>query len=166
MGDNLSVLTENDLRFTVLPNPFMGSGNRKLFGLWKNNENLIIGEQLQPVSFLRWDEGAVSEPVLYTLPQNDTEAVSFNVYMGGDHAETVLDTGRPELPDLLIFGDSFTNPLETLLYTGFNVTRCLDLRTYTEMGILAYIEAYKPDVVICVRDDSSYLSSEGNGAIS
>jgi hypothetical protein len=47
---------------------------------------------------------------------------------------------------LLIFGDFFTNPLETLFYTGFNVTRCVDFRYYTEMGVLSYIQKYKPDM--------------------
>ena len=82
-----------------------------------------------------------------------------------DKAETILRTGRPELPNLLIFGDSFTNPLETLFYTGFNETRSLDLRYYDRKGILEYLEEYRPDVVICIRDDTAYLSTEGNGNI-
>ena len=82
-----------------------------------------------------------------------------------DKAETILRTDRPELPNLLIFGDSFTNPLETLFYTGFNETRSLDLRYYDQKGILEYLEEYRPDVVICIRDDTAYLSTEGNGNI-
>ena len=91
--------------------------------------------------------------------------MDYNIYMGGDIPETVLQTHRPELPNLLIFGDSFTNPLETMLYTGFHETRCLDLRYYQDKSILDYVRTYQPEIVLCVRDDTAYLSTEGNGAI-
>ena len=113
--------------------------------------------------FTRTDNGAAVPATLYTLPEEGS-VVDYNIYMGGDIAETVLQTDRPELPDLLIFGDSFTNPLETLLYTGFNETRCLDLRYY-QGSLLDYVRTYQPDVVLCVRDDTAYLSPEGNGTI-
>ena len=105
------------------------------------------------------------EAALYDLPDNETQTVTYNVYMGGDIAETVIQTNRPDLPSLLIFGDSFTNPLETLFYTAFNETRALDLRYYTEQTIQAYISAYQPDLVLCIRDNTAYLTAEGNGAI-
>ena len=89
---------------------------------------------------------------------------TYNLYMGGDFGETILETNRPELPDVLIFGDSFTNPLETLFYTGFDETRSLDLR-YNDVSLLDYVAEHRPDVVLCVRDDTSYLSAEGNGRI-
>ncbi len=33
-------------------------------------------------------------------------------------------------------------------------------------NLLDYIKEYQPDVVITVRDESVYLTQEGNGAIS
>ena len=39
-------------------------------------------------------------------------------------------------------------------------------RHYSEKNLLDYIKEYQPDVVITVRDESVYLSQEGNGAIS
>ena len=51
----------------------------------------------------------------------------------------------------------------TLLYASFNETRSVDLRHYTDMTIRAYIDRYQPDVVIYVRDETTYFSTEGNG---
>ena len=99
------------------------------------------------------------------LPDSEATFAQYNAYMGGDKAETVIQTNRPELPDCLIFGDSFTNALETFLYTSFDETRSLDLRHYTEMGILEYVQTYQPDVVICMQNDTVYLLPEGNGVI-
>ncbi len=162
-GWDLPVLEEQDLTFQALDAPFLGSRNRKLYGLWTGSESAVIGIQRDPVPFTRTDNGAAVPATLYTLPEEGS-VVDYNIYMGGDIAETVLQTDRPELPDLLIFGDSFTNPLETLLYTGFNETRCLDLRYY-QGSLLDYVRTYQPDVVLCVRDDTAYLSPEGNGTI-
>ena len=164
-GWNLPVLTEEELTIVPAPNPFLGSRNRKLYGLWTGAEKLSIGVQAAPVPFARTDNGAPVPATLYELPEDPAAEVTYDVYMGGDKAETILRTDRPELPNLLIFGDSFTNPLETLFYTGFNETRSLDLRYYDQKGILEYLEEYRPDVVICIRDDTAYLSTEGNGNI-
>ena len=85
--------------------------------------------------------------------------------MGGDYGETVLETHRPELPKLLIFGDSFTNALETLLYASFDETRSMDLRHYHGGSLRDYIADYRPDVVLCVLNDSFYYTTAGNGAV-
>lgn len=162
---DLPVLRRDEVTIRALENPFLGSRNRKLYGRWIGEEHLLIGEQADPVPFVRLDNGGEVEPTLYTLPDNVTADVTYDIFMGGDKAETILRTDRPELPNLLIFGDSFTNPLETLFYTGFNETRSLDLRHYSAMGILEYLEEYQPDVVLCIRDDTAYLSTDGNGNI-
>ena len=85
--------------------------------------------------------------------------------MGGDFGETILETNRPNLPDALIFGDSFTNALETLLYASFDETRILDLRHYTEKSLKDYISEYQPDIVLCVQNDTFYYTATGNGAV-
>ena len=85
------------------------------------------------------------------------------MYMGGDFGETILETNRPELPSILIYGDSFTNPVEALLWPNFNETRSLDFRYYTGKTLTEYITEYKPDYVICIRDESTYLNDVGNG---
>jgi len=165
-GLDLRILTEDDLEFAVLPNPCLGSSNRKIYGLWRGEDKLETAVLKSPIPFTRKDNGVPAGPVLYYLPKNEQETISYSLYMGGDIAETVIETNRPELPNALLFGDSFTNPLETLVWASFNETRCLDMRNYTALSIREYIELYKPDVVVCVRDESVYLLSSGNGDVS
>lgn len=162
-GTQLAVLSEQDLIFTTLPNPYLGSSLRKLYGIWENEEKATIATLVKEIPFTRIDNGQTVPSTLYAMPSTDTEYVTYNIYMGGDVAETILDTGRDDLPKLLLFGDSFSNPLETLLYASFGETRCLDLRYYTEKSLLDYIAEYQPDVVICVRDSTTYYSTTGNG---
>ncbi len=102
------------------------------------------------------DNGQEVEPTVLRLPENDTAPVEYLVYMGGDKGETILRTDRPELPKVLIFGDSFTNALETLLYPSFDEMRSLDLRHYNAKTLWEYIEEYQPDIVLDIRDDSSW----------
>jgi len=164
-GMEVPVLAETDFTWNALPNPFLGSLNRKLMGMWDTEEPLWIYELKDPIPFSRFDNGVQVEASVFTLPETDSSLVQYTVYMGGDQAETVIRTDRPELPDCLIFGDSFTNTLETFLYTSFDETRCVDLRHYDEMGILEYVQTYQPDVVICMQNDTVYLLQEGNGLI-
>lgn len=164
-GWQLPVLTEEDLDFVELPNPYIGSRNRKLYNLWPNGEKAVMCVQKAPVPFARTDNGQPSEKPLFVLPAADYLPTTYNLYMGGDFGETVLETGRPELPDVLIFGDSFTNALETLLYASFDETRILDLRHYTDKSLKDYIAEYRPDLVLCVQNDTFYYTATGNGAV-
>lgn len=164
-GLGLIGVKENDLTLTFLPNPYLGSRSRRLCGLWESDEAVVIGELKTPIPFTRTDNGEAIPAALYTLPATETEPVGFTTYMGGDISETIIRTDRPELPNALIFGDSFTDPFETVFWTGFNETRALDLRGYTVKTLEEYIAEYKPDVVICIRDDTMYTSTEGNGNI-
>ena len=65
----------------------------------------------------------------------------YSLYMGGDVGETVIETGRPDLPSILIYGDSFTNPVECLAYYSFDEMRSIDLRHYKDMTLADYIQA-------------------------
>lgn len=163
-GWDLAVLTEEDIDFVELPNPYIGSRNRKLYNLWENQDKAIILSET-PVSFTRTDNGQPSTKPLYVTPALDYMPTTYNLYMGGDFAETVLETNRPDLPDVLIFGDSFTNALETLLYTAFDETRILDLRHYKEQSLKDYIAAYQPDIVLCIQNDTFYYTAGGNSAV-
>ncbi len=162
-GWDLPVTSPEDLELTALPNPFLGSQNRKLYGLWPTEERLVVGTLKTPIPFTRKDNGQEVASTLYDIPEDPREWVTYNVYMGGDVAETVIETNRPQLPKCLIWGDSFTNALETLLWTSFDETRSLDLRHYTGKTLSEYIAEYQPDVILCLRDDSSYTSLIGNG---
>ena len=109
----LTVLRESDLVFHEEPGPFYGSYNRKIFNLQKTQEKLDWAEPAAPIPFTRTDNGKQVEPTVFTPREGNA---SYGSYMDGDIGETILDTGREELPTVLIFGDSFTNPVETLLY--------------------------------------------------
>ena len=164
-GSDLPVLTEEDFTFRELPNPYIGSRNRKLYNLWPNEDRAVIAEVKDPVAYTRYDNGEPSDKPLYVLPTAEDLPTTYNLYMGGDFGETILETNRPELPDVLVFGDSFTNALETLLYTSFDEMRSLDLRHYTDKTLRDYITDYQPDIVICVMNDTFYYTPTGNGDV-
>lgn len=161
---SLTVLDEDSLVRETLPNPYLGSRARKVFGLWETDEKLEIGLPSQPIPFTRTDNGQEVPATVYTLPGNDTDEVAYAAYMGGDIAETVIDTGRDELPSLLIYGDSFTNPVEGLMYYSFDEMRTIDLRHYKDMTLADYIALYQPDAVVGIRDYESLLSTDYNGS--
>lgn len=152
-----------DVAFSALPNPYMGSRTRKLLGLRGNEEKLLTAAFREDIPFTRFDNGGEVAATVYALPATDTEPLTYGLYMGGDIAETVIRTERPSLPSVLIFGDSFTNPVESLAYYSFDELRSVDLRHYTAQSLSNYIAAYKPDVVLCIRDYQSLLSREYNG---
>ncbi|MCL2030441.1 MAG: hypothetical protein FWG93_02740 [Oscillospiraceae bacterium] len=164
-GIRLNAPSADDLVISALPNEVLGSRGRRLFGLSPVEDRLEVFEFRRPVPFRRADNGAVSESAVLKLPRTPEEFTSYSVYMGGDVAETVIQTDRAGLPRALIYGDSHTNILEALLYPCFDEQRSLDLRHYTETGILSYIERHRPDIVILVRDDRSYLGEDGNGKV-
>ncbi len=162
LGLELPVLLEEDMRYVALPNPVYGSRSRQLYNA------VDVGDQIEiyegpDLPFDRWDEGVKTDSTVFSLPENETDPAAYSIYMGGDKAETRIDTHRPDLPRVLVFGDSFTNAIETFLYRSFGEMRSIDLRYYTEKMLSEYIADYQPDVVLCIRDDLSYLSAEGNG---
>ena len=62
-----------------------------------------------------------------------------------------------------VYGDSFTNAVECVLYYGFNQMRSLDFRYYTEMSLGEYIETWQPDYVVCIRDYEQLANPTFNG---
>lgn len=156
----LTVLREADLVFHEEPGPFYGSYNRKIFNLQETQEKLVWAEPAVPVAFTRTDNGEAVAPTVFTPRDGNA---SYGSYMDGDIGETILDTGRDDLPSVLIFGDSFTNPVEGLLYYSFDEMRALDLRYYEEMTLFEYIETHQPDYVIALRDRMQYHQTAGNG---
>lgn len=152
-----------ELIFREVEKPFYGSRNRKLYNAFPSDEKLMIGEPVEPVHFSRSDNGSTVYPAVYNIPPDEDEPITYAAYMAADVAETVISTGRKNLPNILIFGDSFTNPIESVLYLNSNRMHSLDLRHYTEMTLFEYIQKHKPDIVICVRDNTNYWTADGNG---
>ena len=161
-GLGLRVYSEADLTLETLENPVLGSLDRKLFGLYGTQERLVLPHLNESIPFTRTDNGESVAAELFDIPA-DGELAAYGVYMGGDVGETVIDTDRPELPSLLLWGDSYSNAMETLLWASFDETRYLDYRYFDGSSLSEYIERYKPDVVVCIRDDLSILNSDGNG---
>ncbi|MCQ4923067.1 DHHW family protein [Tissierella carlieri] len=149
-----------ELDIVTLDKPILGSRNRQLYFLHPTDEKVSIAYPRTPIDYEKYTNG-VLDPKLYYI--NNDENPSYNIYMGGDQKEIIIDTNREDLPNLLIFGDSFTNALEPLLYYHFNETRILDLRHYKEMNLYEYIDLHKPTVVLMIRDDLNYGNPEGNG---
>jgi hypothetical protein len=157
-------LAESELDIQTLPNPFVGSFNRKLAMAFPETQKITIATPKVPIPYTRTQDGKPSQ----SLFKNHAPGVgvSYRIYDQGDLAEIVVDTERPDLPSLLLVGDSFANPIETLIWTGFDESRYLDLRHYTQMSLYAYVEKYKPDVVITLVRDERYLYRLGNGLFS
>lgn len=164
-GLDIPVLREEDVEFRTLTNPYLGSRSRKLYDRWANDAHAVMGQLHDPIPFTRRDNGLEVADSVYAMPENGTRRNTYDFYMGGDKGETVIETNRPALPNALIFGDSFTNALETLAYASFNETRSLDLRHYTEKALRDYLAEYQPDVVICVKNDTFFYAEDGNNLV-
>ena len=164
LGLDLTILDGDSLTVETLPNPYLGSRGRKIFGLENCGEYLTIGLPKNPIPFTRADNGAETAAAVYAMPATDTENVLYSLYMGGDVGETVIETNRPGLPSILIYGDSFTNPVECLAYYSFDEMRSIDLRHYKDMTLADYIQTYQPDIVVGIRDYEALLSTGFNGS--
>ncbi|BAH05396.1 DHHW family protein [Clostridium kluyveri] len=158
----LSTLKYNDFKVITLNNTFIGSRNNQLYELFKNNDKLQIAYPKKTINYKKYESGS-SDNKLYYIPSDPKEPVTYSVYMGGDKPETIIKTNRNYLDNILIFGDSYTNAVEPLLYLNFNETRILDLRYYNKKSLYEYIEGYKPKLVVMIRDDGSYTLESGNG---
>lgn len=159
IGNPLSL---DELYIQDIIHPILGSRNRQIYYLKETNEKITIGNFKNPISYTKYVNGIEDNRLYY---YNENERPTYSTYMDGDKAEIVIETHRPELPNLLIFGDSFTNALEPLLFYHFNETRILDLRHYTEMNICDYIDIHTPDIVLTLRESLYFGSTEGNGNI-
>lgn len=92
-----------DVTFSALPNPYMGSRTRKLLGLRGNDEKLLTAAFREDIPFTRFDNGGEVAATVYTLPATDTEPLTYELYMGGDHRRDVHPHGpllAPHRPHL------------------------------------------------------------------
>ena len=70
----------------------------------------------------------------------------------GDCANTVIDTERDQLPNILFVGLSYTNALEIMSIYNFNEMHSIDPRHY-EGNLSEYIRDHNFDYVVVVRND-------------
>ncbi len=159
----LSVPQKEDFVFEELVNPYLGSRGRKLCGIFSSDEHLWRIDPGESIPFRRSMGDMVLAETVYSLPTYEWEELLYTMYMGGDLSETCIETNREALPTVLVYGDSFTNALECVLWTGFDTMYSYDFRHYNKQTLNELIEAYKPDVVICVRDYEQLCSPWANG---
>lgn len=79
----------------------------------------------------------------------------YGLFYGGNDGEIILDAGRKDRPNILIFGDSYDNAILKLLAGHFNKTYSIDLRHYEKrMGkpfsIDEYMKTHKIDKVLFI----------------
>ncbi len=157
----MKIYSDDELVFHVSDKELIGAQSRAVCNLQSRKEYIKWAEPAQSVEFTRMDNGAESEPFVYK--QGNAQFSAYGDYMSGDMGETIIKTNQTDKPKVLMYGDSFTNPLETLIYASCSEFRSLDFRHYDDMTLYEYIDMYKPDIVIAVRDNISYNMSEGNG---
>lgn len=164
-GSSLHVLGDGEVDITKVKNPYLGAYERKILNLRNIDESLYKLTLKRPVDFSLTVNGKEEAPRVYYGPDESdtTTELTYQYYMGGDLPEAVIDTHRPELPSVLIYGDSFTDALECILYNSFDKMYTIDMRYYEKGTVSEFIRKYKPDYVICLRDYSSLLDSSANG---
>lgn len=157
-------LSSDGLSLIELDHNLKGSYSRKLFNLDNYKDKAIIYDV--DFDFTREDyEGLVESKLFYLDKTFDDSSYTYDIYMGGDQPSTKIDTNRPELPNILVYGNSFTNPLETLLARNANKLWSFDFRFYLDKNLLELVDELKPDLVICIIDDLNYLNKENNGQL-
>ncbi len=157
------VLEEDDLVLEYLPNKYLGSRGRQLFGLWGGDEKLAVIYPKDSVPFERYDnDNAFPLDSVYSFPE-ENEEVLYSLYMAGDIGRTEIRTDRDYLPDVLIYGDSFTNAVECVAWYSFDTTYTVDFRHFKDKTLSELIEERKPDIVICIRDYEAFLTAFDNG---
>ena len=161
-GLELPIAERQSLNIRPAEQEFYGTYNRRLYGLSPVYQPLLIYDETGFPAYERWDEGIRTDAPLLQLPKGEGR-IQYTAYMGGDRGETVIETHRPELPSILIVGDSFTNPVEALCVYSFNEVRSLDFRHYEEMSLTEYLRAHPTDLVLVIRDSLNYLGDVGNG---
>lgn len=161
-GVGAPLMAESDFTREVLPNRYLGSRTRKLLGIAKSDEKLTVLYPKDDIPFTRSDGGKAADASVYDIPATDKDAL-YGVYMGGDIPETVIDTGRHDLPTVLIYGDSFTNAVECAAWCSFDKMYSFDFRYYDGKTLAELISELRPDAVVCIRDFEAMLSPYANG---
>ena len=86
----------------------------------------------------------------------------YSAYYGSNPAEVIYDTGREELPTLLVITNSFGDPVNELLCLHYGRVISVNLKHYkeqlgTSFDLNAYIERYGITQVLILGDFSLYF---------
>lgn len=124
-------------------NYVVGSNGRKVFKWIKEPITLKSSEPKAPIEFTRYEDGKEVNPYINTKNYS-----YYTSYMGGDKAHTIIDTNRQDKPNILIVGDSTSNPLESILWQNANKMTSLDFRKFDKLDIVSYVKNNPQDIVI------------------
>ena len=96
--------------------------------------------------------GTYNEAVL----DKTRQSIDYGSYIGSDICEVRIENTKAATDKkILIIKDSFALPISAFLSTCFTETRLLDLR-YFHDGVLSYLDAYKPDIVLVLYHPGDY----------
>lgn len=150
----------SQMKITTKPKAMMGSANRKLFGVFSKNEDLTFAEPKTPIAFQRWDRKRGSKELKKQQSRINSRSRFYATYMGGDLPETIIETKRPNLMDIMVLGDSTSNPLESLLWMNADRFVSLDFRYYKDKDLLAYIDEQPTDLLVVTIISDNYNNLE------
>lgn len=137
----LDDVTKNSI-INTSDNKFIGSNNRKLFGLLKEDYRMQYLSPKDEITYTRYDDGKKSDTPIFE------DSNYYGSYMGGDISETVIDTDRSGLPNIMVLGDSTSNSLETVLWMNSNVFTSLDFRKYKQSNLVEYVRKHPQDLIV------------------
>lgn len=150
---------EKDYKICRDLRPFVGSRSRKIPGLGPE-EKLYYPRYQKPFSYSYQVDGG--EGKILDL-QDQKSTVDYGVYMEGDVGYGQLKTDNEKGLKLLIYGDSYTNALETVLAPYCGKLTSFDFRYGNPEDFMEEVKSGDYDYVLCVRDSSMYLKKSPNG---
>lgn len=131
---------------------FIGSHNRKLFEKLDEDYRMQYLVPKEDISYTRYDNGKENDTPFFT----DTKY--YASYMGGDMPNTVVKTNRPELPNIMVLGDSTSNALESIVWMNANEFTSIDFRHYEDKDLIEYLEENPQDLIIVSVISGNYDS--------
>lgn len=94
-----------------------------------------------------------------------TAELTYGNFYGPDAGEVVFDTGREDLDNILILGDSYDNAILKLLSSHYHRTYSVDLRYYahqtgTEFDLTSYLSSHEIDKVLFIGSLAFWTSDD------
>lgn len=153
------------------PVPFNGSYARQSGRMVGDSTFTVYTYGLKKtITRLNGKNGTYGHQSLYEKGRYPTDELRnhYAYYYGGDYGEIVLDTRNAQKENLLIVGDSYTNPINGLIASHFGRTHILDLRYYErDMGepldLKAYIQQNDISRVLLLGDITFFAGMQDGG---
>ena len=97
----------------------------------------------------------------YFAGTNDKD-VSYGFFYGDDSGEIIFDSGKENLDNILVIGESYDNAILDLLSAHFNKTHSIDLRNYaysfgSDFNFSQYVELNDIDKVLFIGNIDFYI---------